>query len=144
MDWVKTTAKCDEKHLSFGICCVLYQRFDRMCHKARPPLVWMTAQGLFATKPLSGPVLAYCWLDTWQQTSLTFESKYKIFIQEYEFENAVQNMEAISSRPQCWIQGPSRCFAKLTTAGRILWRLQIVSNTQCSLRASQVDSYNSP
>ena len=28
MDWGKTTARQDEKHLSFGIWCVLYQTFD--------------------------------------------------------------------------------------------------------------------
>ena len=27
MDWAKTTARRDEKHLSFGIWCDLYQRF---------------------------------------------------------------------------------------------------------------------
>ena len=27
MDWAKTTARRDEKHLSFGIWCPLYQRF---------------------------------------------------------------------------------------------------------------------
>ena len=28
MDWAQTTTRRDEKHLSFGICCDLYQRFD--------------------------------------------------------------------------------------------------------------------
>ena len=28
MDWAKTTARWDKKHLSFGIWCTLYQRFD--------------------------------------------------------------------------------------------------------------------
>ena len=28
MDWAKTTARQDEKHLSFFIWCVLYLRFD--------------------------------------------------------------------------------------------------------------------
>ena len=27
MDWAKTTARWDEKHLSFGIWCILYLRF---------------------------------------------------------------------------------------------------------------------
>ena len=30
MDWAKTTARQDEEHLSFGLWCVLYQRFDGM------------------------------------------------------------------------------------------------------------------
>ena len=28
MDWAKTMARRDEKHLAFGICCVLYQGFN--------------------------------------------------------------------------------------------------------------------
>ena len=28
MEWAKTSARRDEKHLSFGIWCALYQRFD--------------------------------------------------------------------------------------------------------------------
>ena len=28
MDWTKTTARRDENHLSLGIWCTLYQRFD--------------------------------------------------------------------------------------------------------------------
>ena len=28
MDWTRTTASRDEKHLNFGIWCDLYQRFD--------------------------------------------------------------------------------------------------------------------
>ena len=28
MNWTKTTARRDEEHLSFGIWCTLYQRFD--------------------------------------------------------------------------------------------------------------------
>ena len=28
MDWAKTTARQDKNHLSFGIWCTLYQRFD--------------------------------------------------------------------------------------------------------------------
>ena len=28
MDWVKTAAKRDEKHLRFGIWCVLYYKMD--------------------------------------------------------------------------------------------------------------------
>ena len=28
MDWAKTTARRDKKHLKFGIWCILYKRFD--------------------------------------------------------------------------------------------------------------------
>ena len=32
---------------------------------------------LFGAKPLSEPLLEYCLLDPWEQTSVKFESKYK-------------------------------------------------------------------
>ena len=34
---------------------------------------------LFDAKPLTKPVLTYCQLDPWEQTSVKFESKYKTF-----------------------------------------------------------------
>ena len=34
MDWAKTTARGDEKHLSFEIWCDLYKRFYGNCHPA--------------------------------------------------------------------------------------------------------------
>ena len=36
MDWAKTAARWDEKHLSFGIWCGLYQRFDSTCNNTSP------------------------------------------------------------------------------------------------------------
>ena len=32
LDWAKTIARRDEKHLSLGIWCVLYSRFYGTCH----------------------------------------------------------------------------------------------------------------
>ena len=37
-------------------------------------------------------MLAYCQLDPWEQTSVKFESKYKIFIHENAFENVACEM----------------------------------------------------
>ena len=34
---------------------------------------------LFGTKPLPEPMLTYCQLDPWEQTSVEIESKYKTF-----------------------------------------------------------------
>ena len=46
---------------------------------------------LFGAKPLPEPMLAYCQLDSWEQTSVKFESKYKTFIQENESETRLRN-----------------------------------------------------
>ena len=43
------------------------------------PLVQIMACRLFGAKPLSEPMLGYCQLDPWEQTSVEFRSKYKIF-----------------------------------------------------------------
>ena len=42
-------------------------------------LVHIMACRLFGAKPLSEPMLDYCKLDPWEQTSVKFESKYKTF-----------------------------------------------------------------
>ena len=39
MDWAKTTARRDKKHLSFGILCDLYKRFD----DSSPSPLWCAA-----------------------------------------------------------------------------------------------------
>ena len=53
---------------------------------------------LFGAKPLSKPMLDYCQLDPQEQTSMTFWSKYKLFIHENASENIVCEMAAILSR----------------------------------------------
>ena len=54
---------------------------------------------LSGAKPLPEPILPYCKLDHWEQTSVKFELKLnKIVIRENAFESVVCEMEAILSR----------------------------------------------
>ena len=53
-------------------------------------------------KPLAKPTLAYYQLDPLEQTSVKFDSKYKIFIKEKLFENIICEMAAILSRGR-WV-----------------------------------------
>ena len=64
-------------------------------------LVQVMAWQQTGTKPLSEPMMTYCQLDSKEQTSVNFQSNTTIFIQENAFENAVHEMAAILSRPQC-------------------------------------------
>ena len=50
---------------------------------------------LFGAKLLPELMLSYCQLDPWEQTSVKFESKYKIFIHENSLENVVCQMAVI-------------------------------------------------
>ena len=43
---------------------------------------------LLGAKPLHEPMLAYCWLDSWEHISVIYESEF-IFIQENAIKNAV-------------------------------------------------------
>ena len=45
----------------------------------QPSLVQIMACCLFGTKPLSEPMLAFCELDPWEQTSVKFSMKFKNF-----------------------------------------------------------------
>ena len=45
----------------------------------RPPLLHIMACCLFGAKPLYQPMLAYCQLDPWEQTSVKFSSRFKHF-----------------------------------------------------------------
>ena len=51
--------------------------------------VQVMACHLFGAKPLPEPMLAYCQLDPQEQTSVKFQPKYKILIDENAFENIV-------------------------------------------------------
>ena len=57
-------------------------------------LIQIIACCLFGTKPLSKPMLGYCQLDSSEQTSVNFQSRYKLFIHENETENSVCEMAA--------------------------------------------------
>ena len=56
---------------------------------------------LFGAKPLSKPMLGYCQLDPLEQTSVKFQSKYKIFTHGNASENIVCEMAAIY--PKGWV-----------------------------------------
>ena len=57
------------------------------------------ARHLFIAKPLSEPVLAYCYLDPVVQISVKFESKYNFQVEKNELKNAIFKMAATWSRP---------------------------------------------
>ena len=56
---------------------------------------------LAGAKPLSEPMLEYCWLEPWRQIQWNLHQNLYIFIQENAFENVVGKMAAMLSRPQC-------------------------------------------
>ena len=56
---------------------------------------------LASTKPLSEPMLEYCYLDPQEQTIVKFNRNSCFFIQENTFENVVWKMVAFLSQPQC-------------------------------------------
>ena len=56
---------------------------------------------LIGAKPLSEPMLEYCWLDPWNKLQWNFNRNSESFIQENVFESVVCEMAAILSRPQC-------------------------------------------
>ena len=55
------------------------------------------ASRLDDAKPLSEPMLEYCYLDHWEHTSVKSYSKFYIFAQENSFENIDWKMVAILS-----------------------------------------------
>ena len=62
--------------------------------------VQIMASRLDGAKPLSEPMLEYCCLDTWDQTSVKSQSKLIRFHSKNTFETIVCEMAAILSRPQ--------------------------------------------
>ena len=74
-----------------------------MHHQPRPSFVQIMACCLASNKPLSEPVLEYCWFDLWEQIKLQWIPNWNlhIFIQENAFENVVWEMLAILFWPHC-------------------------------------------
>ena len=50
---------------------------------------WDNGLSLYDAKPLSKPILGFCQLDPYEQTSVKFWSTIELFIQENSFENIV-------------------------------------------------------
>ena len=61
-------------------------------------MVQIMACRLVGAKPLSEPMLEYCWFDPSKQTFVLSKMSY-IYIQEIAFENVVREMVTISIRP---------------------------------------------
>ena len=61
-------------------------------------LVQIMACCLIGAKPLSKPMLGYCQLDPYEQTSVKSNQNTKLFIHENAFENIVCRMTTILSR----------------------------------------------
>ena len=55
------------------------KKFELISLKFFPPLVQIMACRLDGAKPLSEPMLEYCWLDPWEQTSVKYQSKFELF-----------------------------------------------------------------
>ena len=66
-----------------------------MRHWTGSALLQIMAYRLFGANPLPTPMLGYCQLDPWEQPSVKYQSKYKIFIHENAFENIVCDTAAI-------------------------------------------------
>ena len=66
----------------------------------RPSLVQIMACCLFGAKPLSTPMLAYCWL-VGNKFQRHFIQNIIIFIFENWFQNVISKMDSILSWPQC-------------------------------------------
>ena len=47
---------------------------------------------LFGTKPLSEPMMEYCWLNPWDKLQWSFDQNLYILIQENAFQNVVCKM----------------------------------------------------
>ena len=56
---------------------------------------------LACAKPLSEPMLEYCWLDPWEYFSEILIEINTFFLLEHAFENVVCEIMIIFSRPQC-------------------------------------------
>ena len=63
-----------------------------------PSLIQVMACRLFGAKPLSEPMLAYCQLDSWEQISVKFKSKFYLFIQKIYLKMSSAKLMAILSR----------------------------------------------
>ena len=81
-------------------------------------LVQMMAWCLFGAKPLSKPMLGYCQLDPWEQTSVKFYLKYKAFLPPKYIWKYFCKMAAILSRG-LWVR----------------WAFQLMSTGQCPVAA---------
>ena len=68
-----------------------------------PSSVQIMACRLIGAKPLSGPMLAYCQLDPWEQTSVKFKSKQKTsHSQKWIWKCSRQNGGHLVSASMCW------------------------------------------
>ena len=75
--------------------------YMRQC--TRSTLVLVIACRLFGAKPLLEPMLTYCQLDYWKQTSVKFKSKLQHFLSRKCTENVICKIMAILSRGR-WVK----------------------------------------
>ena len=85
---------------------------------------------LAGAKPLSEPILEYCQLDPWEQTSVKYQSKFIHFHSRKCIWNVVWKMAAILPRPQ-WVNSAQPW---------VLPRCLHYSDTIMSAMASQITS----
>ena len=87
------------KHKKNITVCKLHRvyRYTYMCQLIMPALVQILVCRLFGAKPLLEPVLAYCYLDTYEYIAVKFKWKSGIFIYEY----VVCTMATILPRSRC-------------------------------------------
>ena len=82
---------------------------------------------LDGTKPLSKPVLEYCCLHHWKQTSVKYWSKFEYFLLRNAMKNVVWKMAANLSRSQCvnlygldWFSGNDKIYISFDISCRCL------------------------
>ena len=103
-------------------CCVINSLSDAyMCQQTKPSLVKIMACRLIGAKPLSEPILTYCYLDHEKQTN--YNRNPHLFIKKYIWKSRLENVGhfvAVSASEMRWRNEPfpgrrnQVCFKKLT------------------------------
>ena len=106
-----------------------WQQSPHICHLASmtkssyihqyniPTLVQIMACRLFSTKPISEPMLAYCQLDPWEQSSVKFLSKFKYFHSRKCVWECLENGGPFVSASMCYSMDQAHIW---TNAGILL------------------------
>ena len=115
MYWAKATVRREEKHLSFGIWCALYERFGSnnatLTHLPLVPHICISETGqhwfrwwLAAYSAPSHYLNQYWIIVNWtlrNKLQWNFNKKTKLFIHENASENIICKKVAILSRGRC-------------------------------------------
>ena len=79
-----------------------------MCQQTRQSLFQIIACRLLGAKPLSEPVMAYYYLESWKYISMNLNQSKTIFVDGNKFENVVCKIASILHGPHCVQDGHVR------------------------------------